>query len=432
MRPPILVGELELASSFRAIELPARDDGDPYTAVRLLVRIHREPVGYAFLAPDALDAVSVAEQVWRQLGPAINARRERDGRPALDALPPDGIPAAEGAPPDSQDAPPVSVVVCTRDRPDGALSTLRGLMASRYPRFEVVLVDNAPSSDATKDAVLGEFATDARIRYVREPRPGLSCARNRGVAESTAEIIAFTDDDVRVDPWWLHGIIRGFGRAGDVACVTGLIPTAALDNAVQLYFDQRQRWGAFSEPRIFDLKDNRDDSPLYPYSAGIFGAGANFAISRRALKELGGFDEALGAGTPSGGGEDLDVFVRTVLSGHRLVYEPSAIIWHDHRANLQDLSRQMLAYGSGCTAALTALLLRSGKARRELPAKIVAGAIRVSAIGDRTKDNPVLPAGLAKRVFHGMAVGPWLYFKSRRQLRREAASRSAAAGSSSA
>ena len=90
------------------------------------------------------------------------------------------------------------------------------------------------------------------------------------------------------------------------------------------------------------------------------------------------------------------MFVRTVLSGHRLVYEPSAIIWHDHRDNLHDLSRQMLAYGSGCTAALTALLLRSGKARRELPAKIVAGAIRVSAIGDRTKDNPVLP-GLAKR-----------------------------------
>jgi len=126
------------------------------------------------------------------------------------------------------------------------------------------------------------------------------------------------------------------------------------------------------------------------------------------------------------------VFVRTVLSGHRLVYEPSAIIWHDHRANLQDLSRQMLAYGSGCTAALTALLLRSGKARRELPAKIITGATRVSAIGDRTKDNPVLPAGLAKREFHGMAAGPWLYFKSRRQLRREAASRSAAAGSSSA
>ena len=92
------------------------------------------------------------------------------------------------------------------------------------------------------------------------PRPGLSRARNRGVAESTAEIIAFTDDDVRVDRWWLHGIVRGFNRIGDVACVTGLIPTAALDNALQLYFDQREAWDSFCDPRVWDLTDHRDDS----------------------------------------------------------------------------------------------------------------------------------------------------------------------------
>ena len=74
MRPPILVGELELASPVPDIELPARN-GDAYTAVRLLVRVHREPAGYVLLSPDALDAVSVAERVWQQLGPAINARR---------------------------------------------------------------------------------------------------------------------------------------------------------------------------------------------------------------------------------------------------------------------------------------------------------------------------------------------------------------------
>lgn len=428
MKPPILVRELELSETVRAIELPARQDGATYTAVRLLVRMHREPVGYAFLTPDALGAEAVAAQVWRQLGPAINARRAQDSLPALDALPSGGVPAA-GARPDDRDEPPVSVVVCTRGRPEGALATVRGLMALEYANFEVVLVDNAPASEATRDAVLGEFGADPRVRYVREPRPGLSCARNRGVAESSAEIIAFTDDDVRVDPWWLHGIVRGFGRAGDVACVTGLIPTAALDNALQLYFDQRETWGAFCEPRIYDLTAHRDDSPLYPYSAGYFGAGANFAITRSALKELAGFDEALGAGTPSGGGEDLDIFVRTILAGHRLVYEPSAIIWHDHRASLDGLSRQMLAYGSGCTAALTALLLRNGRARRELPAKVLIGAVRVASIGDRTKDNPVLPTGLIRREFQGMVLGPWLYVKGRLRLRRRAASGPAAVSS---
>ena len=65
---------------------------------------------------------------------------------------------------------------------------------------------------------------------------------------------------------------------------------------------------------------------MYPYSAGRFGAGANFAVSRTVLKEVGGFNEALGAGTPSGGGEDLNMFMRIVLAGHRLVYEPSAVV----------------------------------------------------------------------------------------------------------
>jgi GT2 family glycosyltransferase len=432
LKPPIRVGELEIGAPIRDIELPAGPDGVPYTAARLLVRLHRTPLGHVYLGPDMLSAPAVAAEVWRQLGTEINRQRTEAGLPALDALPTDGLPAADGQPggapagssdgAEDQDDPPVSVVVCTRDRPEGALAAVRGLMALEYPRFELVLVDNAPTSDATKDAVLGEFGSDPRLRYVREPRPGLSRARNRGVAESTAEIIAFTDDDVRVDRWWLHGIVRGFNRIGDVACVTGLIPTAALDNALQLYFDQREAWGSFSEPQIWDLTEHRDDSPLYPYSAGQFGVGANFAITRSALKELDGFDEALGAGTPSGGGEDLDIFTRTILAGHRLVHEPSAIIWHNHRSNFDGLSRQMLSYGSGCTAALFALLLRNGQARRELPVAIIRGVSRVAAIDERTKDNPVLPTNLVRREYLGMALGPLLYLKGRLRRPRRVAS----------
>jgi hypothetical protein len=86
----------------------------------------------------------------------------------------------------------------------------------------------------------------------------------------------------------------------------------------------------------------------------------------------------------------------------------------------------MRSYGSGCTAQLTALLLRSGKARRELPVKVVRGATRVAAIGERTSDNPVLPTGLIRREYLGMALGPWLYlrgrFRRRRPARRPAAS----------
>lgn len=418
MQAPILIGEIELTEPIANIQLPVREDGVAYNGVQLLVRMQRIPVGYVHLTPRDLDAQVISHQIWAELGAVINERRSRAGLPPLDVLPVDGIQAEQRLADEPADSPLVTVVVCTRNRPDSVLVTLRGLVRMRYQPFEVVVVDNAPSSDATKDAVQREFGTDPKIRYVREPRPGLSCARNRGLAEASADVVAFTDDDVRVDQWWLNGIVRGFSAAPEVACVTGLIATAELDNAAQLYFHLREGWGANCERRVFDLTENRDESPLYPYSAGVFGAGANFAVSRTVLKEVGGFNEALGAGTPSGGGEDLNMFMRIVLAGHRLVYEPSAVVSHVHRTDLAELSRQMRAYGSGCTAALTAITMADARARRELPPKVISGVVRMLKLSSGVRDNPTLPSGLIRREVGGFFVGPWLYLKGRRDLRR--------------
>lgn len=420
MEAPIFIGELEITEPICGLSLPERADGQEYNGAQLLVRMRRMPVGYAILESGVLHPEAISAQVWSQLSAAINSHRARAGRAPLDSLPVSGIPDADdpaGAP---VEYPTISVVVCTRDRPDSVVTALRGLTALHYPSYEIVVVDNAPRTDATEQAVRAEFGGDPRVRYVREPKPGLSCARNRGVAEAAAEIVAFTDDDVRVDPWWLDGIARGFRAAPGVACVTGLIATAQLENAAQLYFHLREGWGTQCQPRLFDLTENRDDSPLYPYSAGIFGAGANFAMSRTVIKELGGFDEALGAGTPSGGGEDLDIFMRVILAGHRLAYEPSAIVSHYHRTELAELSKQMKAYGSGCTAALTAMVLKNGRARFEIPARAVGGVLRVFTLNSRVQDNPTLPSGLMRLEVGGMLRGPWLYLKGRRRAATQA------------
>ena len=418
MEAPILIGSVELTEPVGGLETPARPDGAAYTQVRLLVRMQGIPVGYAFLPPAATDAAAVARQVWAQLGAAVNARRADRGLAALTELPVQGIEPAAELVPDLTEFPLVSVVLCTRDRPAGAMVTLRGLAALRYDPFEIVVVDNAPSSDATEAAVRAEFGADPRVRYVREPRPGLSVARNCGVAAAAGQIVAFTDDDVRVDPYWLDGIVRGFRQGEEVACVTGLIPTAEIDNAAQLYFDQRATWGTGCEGRLFDLTEHRDASPLYPYSAGIYGTGANFALAATTLKELGPFDEALGAGSPCGGGEDLEMFVRVILAGRTIAYEPSAIVSHVHRADLAQLSKQMVAYGSGCTAALTAIVLRHPRARLELAARLVSGVLRIFAIRDRVHGNASLPSGLIRQEFRGMLLGPWLYYRGLRALPR--------------
>lgn len=417
MESPVFIGELELTEPINGISLTTSRDGLSYTGVRLLVRMQRMPVGYAFLLPEMLIPDKISHQVWEQLSVAINARRERFGLNPLDSLPVTGLPVEEVLDDNVAERPLITVVVCTRDRPDSAMVTLRALADLHYQPVEIVVVDNAPSSDATVTAFLEEFGDDSRFRYVREPRPGLSCARNRGIKEASADIVAFTDDDVKVDPWWLDSIMRGFRAAPDVGCVTGFTATAEIENAAQLYFDIRVGWGTVCEPRIFDLAEHRHDNALYPYSTGEFGSGANFAISRLLIKEIGGFDEALGAGTPCGGGEDLNMFTRIILNGNRLVYEPSAIVWHIHRASLNELSKQMRAYGAGFTAALTAIMWANRRARRELPAKVVGGLVRMFRLMNKLQDDSAVSAVPVKREFGGQVIGPWLYLRGRWNLR---------------
>jgi hypothetical protein len=103
-----------------------------------------------------------------------------------------------------------------------------------------------------------------------------------------------------------------------------------------------------------------------------------------------------------------------ILGGHQLVYEPAAIVWHFHRTGLAELTRQMRAYGSGCTAALTAIVLKNPRSRLELPPRIARGIARIFTLSGRVKDNPTLPSGLMRREIGGMLAGPRLYLKGRR------------------
>jgi GT2 family glycosyltransferase len=423
MKAPIFISQLELTEPITDIQLPPRADGEVYGGVQLLVRMQRMPVGHLFVPADEISASAVARQVWQEFGTAINERRARVALPALSEIPGGGIPVEEVLSYELVDHPLVSVVVCTRDRPQSLTNALREIAALEYSPFEVVVIDNAPSSDATRNVILNEFGDDPRFRYVLEPRPGLSCARNRGAQEASGEIVAFTDDDVLVDRWWLDGIVRGFQAAPDVACVTGMIATAEIDNAAQLYFHIRVAWGVNCDRRLFDLFENRDDSPLFPYAVGKYGSGANFAVARAALKELGDFDEALGAGTPSGAGEDTNMFMRVLLGGHRLAYEPSAIVWHVHRTTLAALSKQMGAYGSGVTAGLAAIMVQNSRARREVPLKALKGVAHMARLQSGVQTNKTVPSGVIKQEVIGLVKGPWLYAKSRRNLKRSPALR---------
>jgi GT2 family glycosyltransferase len=416
----VLVGQVELSEPLRDIAVPV-GNSVAYGAIRLLVRLHHQPLGFVCvpLEERRLSAARLAELVWRQLRAEVGAHLLEDGLGPVSSVP--IVALGAGRPPRCLQAPTegpgtsmVTVVVCTRDRPQSLARCLQALSKVHYDPFEVVVVDNAPTTQETLTVVRTRSAADARVRYVRELRPGLSRARNRGLREARGELVAFTDDDVVVDPRWLHGVVRGFGRSPSVACVTGLVPSARLENAEQRYFDRRVSWAVSCTPRRFDLRTGADESPLYPYAAGQFGTGANFAFRTAMLRELGGFDEALGAGSPAGGGEDLDVFVRTILAGYELAYEPAAIVWHEHRVELGQLRRQLFHYGVGL-AAFATKYLSNRRTARDVLVRLPRGLGHLRSIARRSERPAGLPRSVLLSELLGLAWGPIAYWLGRRQ-----------------
>ena len=247
-------------------------------------------------------------------------------------------------------SPSISVVVTTCAGSPSLVRCIRSILACDYKDVEVIVVDNRPRR-STASAVLAEhFARDARVRYAPEARRGLSYARNAGLELAEGEIVAFTDDDVVVDGGWLRAIAHAFAPA--IGCVTGLIAPLATDTPTQALFEQFASFGKGLERHSFELADTREDR-LFPYSAGAFGSGANTALRKSVALCLGGFDVKLGAGTAARGGEDLDMYIRLLLAGETIVYEPAAVLFHEHPSDRRGLRRRAFDYGVGLTAMLT-------------------------------------------------------------------------------
>lgn len=238
----------------------------------------------------------------------------------------------------------VSVVICTRNRPEQLARCLRSL--HNLGADEIIVVDNAPSSDATRQLV----AQIPEINYVLEPRPGLSVARNTGIRHSTGDIIAFTDDDVLVHPHWITQLEQGFQDAR-VMAVTGLMLPAELETEAQLIFQRGSGgpdWGY--RALTFDTQFF-EQRKYWGVPVWRIGAGANMAFRRKAFELVGYFDERLGAGA-SGCSEDSELWYRVLAEGWFCHYEPTAVVFHYHRSDMASLKQQMYQYMRGHVAAL--------------------------------------------------------------------------------
>lgn len=241
--------------------------------------------------------------------------------------------------------PKVTVAVCTRDRPADLTRCLAALTQITDIEFELLVVDNAPSSDATQQVVEKLMQQFPQVRYVQEPRPGLNWARNRAILEATGEIIAYTDDDVVVDPQWVKALAETFAQHPTVMGVTGLVVPAELETEAQMLFERNGgfskgfwRWG-YCFPRGQGMHWSH-------LGTGNLGTGANMAFRKAVFSQIGSFDPSLDVGTPTHGAGDLEMFFRILKAGWGMIYEPRALVWHYHRSTYAQLRTQLHNNGS--------------------------------------------------------------------------------------
>jgi glycosyltransferase involved in cell wall biosynthesis len=402
---------------------PWRDGGPDYVAAFVVVVRSGRPLGHVEVALDG-----------RVLGPSQLRERLVAGLGDVWGSPVAGVVVADEA------LPSVTVVVPTTfERIDLLQRCVASLVAQDYPVFDVVVVDNRPEDSPRRLALWSRLSADGRVSVVAEPRPGSSAARNCGVGVARGEVVAFTDDDVEVESGWLRALGGRFAVEPQTDCVTGLVLPKELETPAQIWFERsgsklESRYqlthfrndGASRRGFLGGLRRGRyqvtarrygqPDETFFVYR-GKFGMAANIAFRVAAFRALGGFDNALGAGIPTGGGEELQLLSRLVFSGRGLTFDPATAIYHAHRSDYEDLRKRMFGYGSGYSAMLVALVRTDGRHLIGL-SWYALQAVRLMLQRSAGRRDSVYPKELSRSELRGLLRGPWTYLVSRRLMRR--------------
>lgn len=219
----------------------------------------------------------------------------------------------------------ISVVIATYGRSELLLECIASILHNHCMDFELLIVDQNPTN-AFQTELSNSFDADPRIRYIPLDVVGLSIARNKGVEHARSEIVVFCDDDVEVTPEWLQAYFEAFTSVQPMpGVVAGQVEPLWLAPKPQWYPDEEHR------EHLLGIYRNRGNS-LIPMPEGELPVGANFAILRDIVSQIGGFDERVGFSYnrrhPMIGGEDSLFTLKAKQAGYPIYYQPSAKVMH--------------------------------------------------------------------------------------------------------
>jgi len=273
--------------------------------------------------------------------------------------------------------PLVSVFICTCNRKDNVVPTIRSVQAGGYSNFELLILDQS-KDDLTERAVLALCGDDPRIRYVRLDRPSKPNALNHGRLLAKGQFIFLTDDDCEVLPGWIDNMVQAFQADSRVACVFGDVDAGPFD----------PRDGYIPTCRIthshtiFSLLEF-----LTMPGWGNFGMGASLALRTDALSAIGGWDPCIGPGGSFKSGDDHDVVARLLVAGYGLSFCATSRTIHFGLRYWASMGDDQARYGFGMGASF-AKHLRTGSYYPG-PLRVFADGILKSARGLRLRKGPV-------------------------------------------
>jgi len=215
----------------------------------------------------------------------------------------------------------ISAIVCTYNRVDYLKSCLQSLEIQTADKslYEIIVVDNA-CTDNTKQVIFTDFRSVVNLRYVYEPTPGLSYARNTGYKNARGQYVAFIDDDAVACPEWLSEILWAFENIRPrPAVVSGPIKPIPGSKIPDWFPKEKAYEWVLS---IYEVNS------AVPVRVGEI-TGANMTFLKTALEEMGGFDTNLGRTKRSlMGGEESKLAMALRKKGAEIYYLPKAIVFH--------------------------------------------------------------------------------------------------------
>lgn len=221
----------------------------------------------------------------------------------------------------------VAIIVCSRNRPALLRKCLEGIVCLKRAPDEVIVVDNT-SGDSETEAIAREF----NAIYTAEPIVGTSRARNRGLAESRSEVVAYLDDDATPDVDWLGNLLAPFTDP-HVAAVSGRIVT-------------RQSLAQANSKQTAFFLTNKDPEWFEIATYGGVARGSNMALRKGACNGRVAFDERLGRGAPLEIGDEHYAFANILSRGYTAAYVPDAIVFHPSGKpqDIKEEARNSIAY----------------------------------------------------------------------------------------